>query len=134
VISRATSASAVAAMLALAACVPPPGQPPASPAPVVYRALGQEPGWSLEITGGRLLYLGDYGTVRIVMRAPEPRATFNGHRYEAREGGHSLTVDVTHSLCHDGMSGRAFADTVMVTADSREVRGCGGERVPAQDV
>lgn len=133
-IGRIACLSPLAALVTLSACVPSVGEAPAPPRAAAYRALGQEPGWSLEIAGGRLIYLGDYGTVRIEMRAPEARPAFNGHRYEAREGGRSLTVDVTHRLCHDGMSGRAFADTVLVIADGREVRGCGGARVPSEDV
>jgi hypothetical protein len=55
-------------------------------------------------------------------RAAAHQATINGHRYEAREGALSLSVDVIHGLCHDGMSGRAFADIIIVTANGRSPR------------
>jgi heat shock protein HslJ len=103
---------------------------PPAPAAARYRALGQEPGWSLVIEHGTISYVGDYGDVRITVPAPSPRTSFNGHRYEAGR----LTVDITHSLCNDAMSGRAFADRVMVIADGRTVHGCGGERRPDKDM
>jgi len=89
-----------------------------------YRALGQEPGWALLIANGRMSYTGDYGETRITVPRPDPRTTFNGHRYETPR----LTVDVTHGRCNDAMSGHGYADTVSVTADGKTVRGCGGER------
>jgi uncharacterized membrane protein len=90
----------------------------------VYRALGQEPGWNLTVANGRIDYVGDYGETRISVPRPAPRTTFNGHRYETQR----LTVDVTHGRCNDAMSGFGFADQVMVIADGKTVRGCGGER------
>lgn len=117
--------------LLIAGCTveaPPPTTPSPAPAPV-YRAVGQEPGWTVTIDGARIVYSGDYGETNITVPRPEPRTSFNGHRYEAPR----LTVDITHSLCHDGMSGHAYADRVIVTADGKTVNGCGGERLPAKD-
>lgn len=99
-----------------------------------YRALGQEPGWTLEIGAERISYAGDYGETRIALPTPMSRPTYNGHRYDTGPGAHRLQVDVTHTLCHDGMSGRAFADSVIVVADGKEVQGCGGARVPGKDM
>lgn len=111
---------------ACTACVHP--ATPQDTAP--YRALGQEPGWSLTIANGRMDYQGNYGEKRIAVTAPEPRTTFNGHRYETPR----LIVDITHGRCNDAMSGFGFADTVMVVADGETYRGCGGERRPDWDM
>jgi uncharacterized membrane protein len=89
-----------------------------------YTARGQEPGWALTIAGGRIDYQGNYGEKRIVLPRPEPRTSFNGHRYETRR----LVVDVTHGRCNDVMSGHGYADQVMVIADGETYRGCGGAR------
>jgi uncharacterized membrane protein len=89
-----------------------------------YTARGQEPGWALTIAGGRIDYQGNYGEKRIVVPRPEPRTSFNGHRYETRR----LIVDVTHGRCNDVMSGHGYADQVMVIADGETYRGCGGAR------
>jgi heat shock protein HslJ len=111
----------------LAGCtVIPRGAPPPVPSEPSssdsYSALGTEPGWTLKVTPGRLSYEGDYGATRIDVPRPEPRTTFNGHRYETAR----LTVDVTHGECSDGMSDRLYEDSVTVTADGKTVKGCGG--------
>lgn len=116
---------------ATAACAYPAvtGDAPGDATREVYRALGQEPGWALLIANGRIDYTGDYGETKINVPRPDPRTTFNGHRYEMPR----LIVDVTHSRCNDGMSGHGYADTVIVIADGKTVRGCGGERQPQFD-
>ena len=101
---------------------PPPEGAPAPPAVEPYRAVGTEPGWALTIGGGEMAYVGDYGETHIAVPTPDPRTTFNGHRYETPR----LTVDVTHSACSDGMSDRRYPDTVMVITDAKTVHGCGG--------
>src|SRR5688572_6645111 len=62
-----------------------------------YTARGQEPGWAVTIANGRIDYQGNYGEKRINVPRPEPRTTFNGHRYETER----LVVDVTHGRCND---------------------------------
>lgn len=116
-------------LLAAAACSTPPG-----PAEDAYVARGQEPGWIVRIVGGRIAYTGNYGEVRIDAPAGEPRTTFNGRRYEtASADGRSLIVDVTRGRCNDAMSGFGYADQVLVIADGRSFRGCGGARRPEWD-
>lgn len=98
-----------------------------------YTALGQEPGWTVTISDARIDYVGDYGETRIVVPRPEPRTTFNGHRYEARSGAHGLIVDISHGRCNDVMSGHGYADRVTVIAGGATYRGCGGARRPDWD-
>jgi uncharacterized membrane protein len=117
-------------LAAAAACAYPAVTTPPAAQHETYRALGQEPGWALLIANGRMDYTGDYGETRITAPRPDPRTTFNGHRYESPR----LTVDVTHGRCNDAMSGHGYADTVTVTADGKTVRGCGGERRPDWDM
>ena len=99
-------------------------EPQSLPPQANYVAHGQEPGWSLTIADGKIDYVGNYGDKHIALPAPEPRTTFNGHRYETQR----LIVDITHGRCNDAMSGQGFADQVMVIADGETYRGCGGER------
>ncbi len=99
------------------------------PQPGDYRARGQEPGWLLTVVANTLIYEGDYGETRIEVAAPPPRTTFNGHRYETGR----LLVDITHGRCNDVMSGQGYADQVLIVADGKTVRGCGGERRPDWD-
>jgi uncharacterized membrane protein len=116
-------------LLPLAACAPA-APPQADPAREHYEALGNEPGWRLTIHNGRIDYVGDYGDTKISVARPEPRPSINGRRYYAGR----LIVDVTYSLCNDAMSGRGYAHRVMVTADGKTVKGCGGERMPQRDM
>ncbi len=94
------------------------------PAAENYRALGQEPGWSLAIAGGRMTYVGNYGETRISAPRPDPDPTMAGRRYDTRR----LTVDIVEARCNDAMSGHGYAHQVTVIADGARVRGCGGER------
>jgi len=101
-----------------------------APASETYRALGQEPGWTVTIHGGRIDYAGNYGDKHISVARPDPRPSFNGRRYVTPR----LIVEVTYTRCNDGMSGRGFAHQVLVTADGETYRGCGGERRPQWDM
>ena len=102
-----------------------------TPPPAVesYRALGQEPGWTLTIGRGRIDYVGDYGETRISAPQADPRTTSNGRRYEAGR----LVVDIVYARCNDAMSGHGYEHQVMVIADGTIVRGCGGARRPDWD-
>ena len=110
----------------LAACATAPAPAPSQES---YSARGQEPGWALTIAGGRIDYIGNYGEKRINVPRPQPRTTFNGHRYETPR----LIVDITHGRCNDVMSGHGYADQVMVIAEGETFRGCGGQRRPDWD-
>jgi uncharacterized membrane protein len=110
-------------LLLIAACMAP-APPAAGPAAETYLARGQEPGWTVTIANGWIDYVGNYGEKRISVARPDPRTTFNGHRYETAR----LIVDVTHGRCNDAMSGHGYSDQVSVTADGETYRGCGGER------
>jgi uncharacterized membrane protein len=146
----------VAAIALLSACAPAPREPEpprrdrapsvattAAPAPldtamppdwdaarrqgVDFRAVGQEPGWLLDVDDGRALrYLGDYGETRLTAPAPPPDVAADGTRtWRARTGARALVVVARPTPCHDAMSGAAFTHTVTVRLDDREVRGCG---------
>ncbi len=102
----------------------------APPAPTAstsaYLALGQEPGWSLEITADQLRYTGDYGAVKIAEPNPGARTSSDSRSY----AGTRLAVTITPGPCTDTMSGRRFAEKVIVVADLKTVSGCGGALLP----
>jgi uncharacterized membrane protein len=98
---------------------------------VWFRALGQEPGWFLEIfEGDRIVFVTDYGEREVVMPAPEPdrRPETRSTMYRVRTVEHTLTVLLVEEPCYDTMSGEPFSTTVTVTLDGAEYQGCG--RVP----
>lgn len=94
---------------------------------VDFRAIGQEPGWLLEITKRKQIkYIGNYGEDTLVTQYPKPR-TDRPQRtiYNTETGGHSLQVEITNEPCTDGMSGFGFPATVTVTLDGETYKGCG---------
>lgn len=125
--SRVLSACTLGLMLA--ACAPV-TETPTGPGEPTYKALGTEPGWTLDITPARIAYNGDYGETQIAVANPGARPSFNGRRYVTDR----LTVDITHGECNDGMSDRLYADTVMVIADGKTVKGCGGAILPPSEL
>ena len=93
---------------------------------VVFRGLGQEPGWNVEIErDGKIVLVTDYGAQRTeVMHAgsllEDARTT-----YRSADAAIALTVVVEHRACTDSMSGEAFETVVTVTLADRMLHGCG---------
>lgn len=120
---------AFALPLLLAGCVTPGGDAPASgDGTAGYFALGTEPFWNVEIND-RWINFHDAAGTRLRVANPGARPSFNGERYVTP----TISVDVTHQRCTDGMSDRHYRDTVSVDVDGRHLSGCGGpaERTPA---
>ena len=91
-----------------------------------FRALGQEPGWYLEIDNEksmRLLY--DYAERQATTPVPAPVSAGGVTTYEAVTELHRLRVDIEVRPCSDAMSGEAFPSTVTVVIDGRTLHGCG---------
>ena len=95
---------------------------------IEFRAIGQEPGWSVDIDRERWLrYIGDYGDTRVLAPVPVPsRDTTDGSvTYRANAEGRDLVVVIRPTPCEDVMSGEAFSHTVSVRFGETELRGCG---------
>lgn len=127
----------VAVALVPGACRTTPAPPPAAdPSPwqaaaargVDFRAVGNEPGWFLELEDGvQIVLVTDYGRRRYEAPAPEPvvdeaarQVTF---RTESR--GQGMVVTLAPGPCEDTMSGEVFDTTVTVTIAGETLRGCG---------
>lgn len=90
------------------------------------RAVGQEPGWTLDIVADdRIEFVTDYGERRVV--TPNPGAETDGDRtmYHAVTESADLRVVVSPEPCADAMSGAPYPLTVEVTLDGRTYSGCG---------
>jgi uncharacterized membrane protein len=95
---------------------------------VHFRAIGQEPGWLLEITEGQQIeFVGDYGEWRVVVPAPPPETPGADDRtyYRVRTEAHTVDVVIEPIECYGTMSGEPFPSTVQVTVDGRSFEGCG---------
>lgn len=93
---------------------------------VAFRAIGQEPGWLLEITNGEQIVLVlDYGQTRLELPYVEPRVSEPERRTEFILSDHDTVVEIRGERCADTMSGEQFETSVRVTVDGRELQGCG---------
>ena len=94
---------------------------------VDVRAVGQEPGWYVEITrGDGLLAVVDYGQDTLRAPAPEPEEGPGGERvYRVITAEHELAVVLEERECRDAMNGMLHPLTVTLRLDGRELRGCG---------
>ena len=95
---------------------------------VEFRAMGNEPGWYLEIRNqDTILFVGDYGNSRYEFATPEPLINQQKHTtiYQTAAGGKSMTITLEGRQCQDTMSGESFATTVRVALDHQHYQGCG---------
>ena len=137
--------------LALSACAapPPPPAPPPAAAPVAqaapveprvpwdpwqdaasrgidFRAVGNEPGWYLEVDyEGAMRILWAYGEQQATVPATRPIVRGSITTIESSGGGHTVRADVEPGPCNDGMSDQSYPLNVTVVVDGTTLRGCG---------
>ncbi len=94
---------------------------------VDFRAVGQEPGWLLNIYQQERITLDwDYGQSSATFPLTEPTYPVEGQtRYDASANGKTIAVVIRRFPCEDAMSGAPFPSTVEVTIDGRTLQGCG---------
>jgi putative lipoprotein len=93
---------------------------------VDFRAIGQEPGWYLEMTHEQqILFVTGYGGQRLLLPTPEPLLQGEREIYEAADESRQLRVEISLQHCTDSMSGEVFDSSVQVTLDGKHYRGCG---------
>lgn len=94
---------------------------------VDFRAIGQEPGWLLEIDDEKQIYLlADYGEKKVTVPFTPPQRNADGTvSYDASSATRRLTILIRELVCHDVMSGEEMTHTVTVTLDSTAYHGCG---------
>ncbi len=93
---------------------------------VDFRAVGNEPGWHLEIQNGRqLLYVGDYGMQRMMTPDPGPTESDGTTLYQAVTESGELIVEISDDACTDTMKGDSFPNTVTLVVNGKSLRGCG---------
>jgi heat shock protein HslJ len=92
-----------------------------------FSAHGTEPGWRLEVVGGRMTLNADYGAMTLTVPAAEAVPVPGGSRYAGTEAGRPLRATVLDRICHDTMTGMPRPFTVTVEFDGRKLEGCGGE-------
>ena len=91
------------------------------------RAIGQEPGWMVEVERGRRMHvLADYGAVEFFTASPHEERDPTAVLYRAADpAGGEVVLTVREAACEDVMSGEAFPLTVSVRLRGAEYAGCG---------
>lgn len=92
-----------------------------------FRAVGQEPGWAVEVVpDGELTAVLDYGETRLTLPAPEVTPLDGGARgYQAERDGVVVQVVIEPLICFDVMSGQVYPETVALAYAGRRYTGCG---------
>jgi putative lipoprotein len=95
---------------------------------VRFRALGQEPGWILDVReDGAIDVEADYGEAVYHLPPADPAVDPGAGRtiYHIETEAHRATIVIDDEPCRDAMSGWPYETTVSLTLDGREYRGCG---------
>jgi putative lipoprotein len=93
---------------------------------VDFRAVGQEPGWYLEMENeAQTLFVAGYGDRRYLFPTAEVEFFDGAEVYQLDGGKHRLRVEVRLQHCIDSMSGEVFDYRVVLDLDSQQYRGCG---------
>ena len=93
-----------------------------------FRAVGNEPGWYLEIKASdKIRFVSSYGQDRYEFTTPEPKIDKQARMttYTTYNDANTLKIVIRGTTCRDSMSGESFATTVMVTLDNTKFQGCG---------
>jgi len=93
---------------------------------VSFRAIGQEPGWLLEISdGNEILLVTNSGRTKTSYPYVEPDVFPDERRTRFFVSDHDVEIIIEGKACHDSMSGEEFAVTVTVTVGEDHLSGCG---------
>lgn len=93
-----------------------------------YKALGTEPGWSVEIKDDLIAHSSMEATNDFSLPVQRMKKTATGWEIKGFSDQHNITVTITSGKeCNDGMSDRVYADTVKVAVSGAGHHdGCGG--------
>lgn len=96
----------------------------------VFRGLGNEPGWLMDIVaGGNITLVADYGATTIVAPTPEAETNQVGDAeqvsYRFVNSDKQIMVLLESGVCQDTMAGLPYPWTVTVMIDRSEYLGCG---------
>jgi uncharacterized membrane protein/membrane-bound inhibitor of C-type lysozyme len=93
---------------------------------VLIRAVGQEPGWIVEISPAGTLLVTDYGQNRQELPEPvvTPGAVGESDRYQIKGQSQRIELVITKTSCQDSMSGEIFPAQALLIMDDQNFNGC----------
>ncbi|WP_428354319.1 MliC family protein [Methyloprofundus sp.] len=93
-----------------------------------FRAVGNEPGWHLEIMHDKkLIFTRNYGGISHTFSTTQ-QTTDQATRttvYTAQEKEHTLSVTILGISCQDTMSDDTYESTVTIVLNEKSFKGCG---------
>lgn len=96
---------------------------------VEFRAIGNEPGWLLEINRNidEILLVNNYGTDTLRFKYSQAKVIKETKQisYQVQQGNDKMLLTVLHQGCTDDMSGDHFDKKVEVVINQQVLRGCG---------
>ena len=94
-----------------------------------FRAIGNEPGWNLEVYEGstRAVLITGYGSKRheFDLLPPQIDRASATTIFSSSTVNPQITLKIVGKSCHDTMSGEQFESTVEINLDGKVLRGCG---------
>lgn len=96
-----------------------------------FRALGNEPGWILEIYSDRIVYITAYGQSSTTINSPHFKITKASKKTiyqtinDTTNDVTPLIIELTPGPCFDSMSGEEFSTSVKIVSHSSTHHGCG---------
>jgi|LGOV01.1.fsa_nt_gb putative lipoprotein len=93
---------------------------------VAFRAIGNEPGWILEITSDKeVLFLTNLGQDKTYFEVIDKFSDSTSTEYEMRSENNVLHVRIENRCCQDTMVDRVYESTVYINFDGVNMKGCG---------
>lgn len=92
-----------------------------------FRAIGQEPGWVVEVAeGGDMTAVLDYGATSLMLPTPSAETAEDGTvTYDASTDTDHLILRIKRKVCIDSMSGESHPSTVELLVNDKPYQGCG---------
>jgi uncharacterized membrane protein len=92
-----------------------------------FRAVGNEPGWTLLIAGDNISYNGDYGATKYRFKKANIDTNMQKKQtvFSADENGHKIRIKLEAKKCLDTMSDDSYETSVSLEIDGKKLRGCG---------
>ncbi|MEZ5571645.1 MAG: MliC family protein [Halioglobus sp.] len=93
---------------------------------VAFRAIGNEPGWYIEVRSNHdMLFVSDFGMQRVVIPSQGEERAGDVRVFQGNSDVHTLRLEILEQRCADTMSGEVFPNNAVVTFDSIRYQGCG---------
>jgi uncharacterized membrane protein len=95
------------------------------PAPTyTVTARGNEPFWSVEVTGDKLVWRQPEPPTEVTINAPQSQDSEGTVGYVGAASGHKLELFIDAQPCRDSMSDAFFAYSARAVFDGKELKGC----------